>query len=655
MSKHRQPSEKSTGSICERSSAEVVVVAVSVLLVDIAEEIEEALEVVTISELVVVLPTDEVVMSVEDSIELTGSVVISLEVVITDEVVLVLTSPGVVGSELVMLISADDVASLVVVLEVLLSVVVVSIILGRVGIAESPLDVVASLVVGPEVLLSVGVVSLVLGRVGIAESPLDIVASVVAVLEVLTSVAVVSLVLGTIEESVESPLDVVVALEVLLSVGVVSIVVGRLGIAESSLDIVASLVVPVSPGVVSIVLMLVAGKVGIAESVFEVITTNELVLVLLSPDVAASLVVPLSVGLVSIVLVLVALSPDVTASLVAVIVGTAESVFEVMTTNELVLVLPPPDVEIWLVLIPLGSEDISLEVEEVAVGSALVSTVPVVVDRTLLDVISDAEELPPELVEGGGKLEVLISVDEVEPGSIGIALLESVDEESVVVELATLEELDVPEIIGNMILVGIIEEEGKLETVEIVDEVEPEVIGIALLGFVEREAEFELEMLEELAEREAEFEVTMLEELVEIETVFELATLEDLDVPDIIDKVILGGIVEDTIEAVPENTEELLPPPEVVLSVESEALDKEGSKLLEEVLRASVLLAVVTPEELKERDWLEDDEDKSVLLGADIGIVVLAEEAVVRSDDIVELGDTRVGSAVNVDGSKDVD
>lgn len=655
MSKHRQPSEKSTGSICERSSAEVVVVAGSVLLVDIAEEIEEALEVVTISELVVVLPTDEVVMSIEDSIEVTGSVVISLEVVITDEVVLVLTSPGVVGSELVMLISADDVASLVVVLEVLLSVVVVSIILGRVGIAESPLDVVASLVVGPEVLLSVGVVSLVLGRVGIAESPLDIVASVVAVLEVLTSVAVVSLVLGTIEESVESPLDVVVALEVLLSVGVVSMVLGRVGIAESSLDTVASLVVPVSPGVVSIVLMLVAGKVGIAESVFEVITTNELVLVLLSPDVAASLVVPLSVGVVSIVLVLVALSPDVTASLVAVIVGTAESVFEVMTTNELVLLLPPPDVEIWLVLIPLGSEDISLEVEEVAVGSALVSTVPVVVDRTLLDVVSDAEELPPELVEGGGKLEMLISVDEVEPGSIGIALLESVDEESVVVELATLEELDVPEIIGNMILVGIVEEEGKLETVEIVDEVEPEVIGIALLGFVERDAEFELEMLEELAEREAEFEVTMLEELVEIETVFELATLEDLDVPDIIGKVILGGIVEDTLEAVPENTEELLPPPEVVLSVESEALDKEGCKLLEEVLRASVLLAVVTPEELKERDWLEDDEDKSVLLGADIGIVVLAEEAVVRSDDIVELGDTRVGSAVNVDGSKDVD
>lgn len=655
MSKHRQPSEKSTGSICERSSAEVVVVAGSVLLVDIAEEIEEALEVVTISELVVVLPTDEVVMSVEDSIEVTGLVVISLEVVITDEVVLVLTSPGVVGSELVMLISADDVASLVVVLGVLLSVVVVSILPGRVGIAEISLDVMASLVVVLEVLLSVGVVSILPGRVGIAESPLDIVASVVAALEVLTSVAVVSLVLETIEESVESPLDVVVALEVLLSVGVVSIVVGRLGIAESSLDIVASLVVPVSPGVVSIVLMLVAGKVGIAESVFEVITTNELVLVLLSPDVAASLVVPLSVGVVSIVLVLVAPSPDVIASLVAVIVGTAESVFEVMTTNELVLVLPPPDVEIWLVLIPLGSEDISLEVKEVAVGSALVSTVPVVVDRTLLDVVSDAEELPPELVEGGGKLEVLISVDEVEPGSIGIALLESVDEESVVVELATLEELDVPEIIGNMILVGIIEEKGKLETVEIVDEVEPEVIGIALLGFVEREAEFELEMLEELAEREAEFEVTMLEELVEIETVFELATLEDLDVPDIIGKVILGGIVEDTIEAVPENTEELLPPPEVVLSVESEALDKEGSKLLEEVLRASVLLAVVTPEELKERDWLEDDEDKSVLLGADIGIVVLAEEAVVRSDDIVELGDTRVGSAVNVDGSKDVD
>lgn len=558
MSKHRQPSEMSAASNCERSSAEVVVVAGSVL-----EEIEEALEVITISELVVALPTDEVVKSVEDSTEVTGSVVISLEVVITDEVVLVLTSPGVAGSELVMLISPEDVASLVVVLEVL---------------------------------LSVGVVSIVPGRVGIAESPLDIVASVVAVLEVLTSVGVVSLVLETIEESVESPLDVVVALEVLLSVGVVSIVVGRLGIAESSLDIVASLIVPVSPGVVSIVLMLVA-----------------------------------------------------------VIVGTAESVFEVMTTNELVLVLPPPDVEIWLVLIPLGSEDISLEVEEVAVGSALVSTVPVVVDRTLLDVVSDAEELPPELVEGGGKLEVLISVDEVEPGSIGTALLESVDEESVVVELATLEELDVPEIIGNMILVGIVEEEGKLETVEIVDEVESEVIGIALLGFVEREAEFELEMLEELAEREAEFEVTMLEELVEIETVFELATLEDLDVPDIIGKVILGGIVEDTIEAVPENTEELLPPPEVVLSVESEALDKEGSKLLEEVLRASVLLAVVTPEELKERDWLEDDEDKSVLLGADIGIVVLAEEAVVRSDDIVELGDTRVGSAVNVDGSKDVD
>lgn len=655
MSKHRQPSEMSAASNCERSSAEVVVVAGSVVLVDKAEEIEEALEVITISELVVALPTDEVVKSVEDSIEVTGSVEISLEVVMTDEVVLVLTSPGVAGSELVMLISPDDVASLVVVLEVLLSVVVVSILPGRVGIAEISLDVVASLVVGPEVLLSVGVVSLVLGRVGIAESPLDIVASVVAVLEVLTSVGVVSLVLETIEESVESPLDVVVALEVLLSVGVVSIVVGRLGIAESSLDIVASLVVPVSPGVVSIVLMLVAGKVGIAESVFEVITTNELVLVLLSPDVAAALVVPLSVGVVSIVLVLVALSPDVTASLVAVIVGTAESVFEVMTTNELVLVLPPPDVEIWLVLIPLGSEDISLEVEEVAVGSALVSTVPVVVDRTLLDVVSDAEELPPELVEGGGKLEVLISVDEVEPGSIGIALLESVDEESVVVELATLEELDVPEIIGNMILVGIVEEEGKLETVEIVDEVEPEVIGIALLGFVEREAEFELGMLEELAEREAEFEVTMLEELVEIETVFELVTLEDLDVPDIIGKVILGGIVEDTIEAVPENTEELLPPPEVVLSVESEALDKEGSKLLEEVLRASVLLAVVTPEELKERDWLEDDEDKSVLLGADIGIVVLAEEAVVRSDDIVELGDTRVGSAVNVDGSKDVD
>lgn len=622
MSKHRQPSEMSAASNCERSSAEVVLVAGSVVLVDKAEEIEEALEVITISELVVALPTDEVVKSVEDSIEVTGSVEISLEVVMTDEVVLVLTSPGVAGSELVMLISPDDVASLVVVLEVL---------------------------------LSVGVVSIVPGRVGIAESPLDIVASVVAVLEVLTSVGVVSLVLETIEESVESPLDVVVALEVLLSVGVVSIVVGRLGIAESSLDIVASLVVPVSPGVVSIVLMLVAGKVGIAESVFEVITTNELVLVLLSPDVAASLVVPLSVGVVLIVLVLVAPSPDVTASLVAVIVGTAESVFEVMTTNELVLVLPPPDVEIWLVLIPLGSEDISLEVKEVAVGSALVSTVPVVVDRTLLDVVSDAEELPPELVEGGGKLEVLISVDEVEPGSIGIALLESVDEESVVVELATLEELDVPEIIGNMILVGIVEEEGKLETVEIVDEVEPEVIGIALLGFVEREAEFELEMLEELAEREAEFEFTMLEELVEIETVFELATLEDLDVPDIIGKVILGGIVEDTIEAVPENTEELLPPPEVVLSVESEALDKEGSKLLEEVLRASVLLAVVTPEELKERDWLEDDEDKSVLLGADIGIVVLAEEAVVRSDDIVELGDTRVGSAVNVDGSKDVD
>lgn len=622
MSKHRQPSEMSAASNCERSSAEVVVVAGSVVLVDKAEEIEEALEVITISELVVALPTDEVVKSVEDSIEVTGSVEISLEVVMTDEVVLVLTSPGVAGSELVMLISPDDVASLVVVLEVLLSVVVVSILPGRVGIAESPLDIVASVVVA---------------------------------LEVLTSVGVVSLVLETIEESVESPLDVVVALEVLLSVGVVSIVVGRLGIAESSLDIVASLVVPVSPGVVSIVLMLVAGKVGIAESVFEVITTNELVLVLLSPDVASSLVVPLSVGVVSIVLVLVALSPDVTASLVAVIVGTAESVFEGMTTNELVLVLPPPDVEIWLVLIPLGSEDISLEVEEVAVGSALVSTVPVVVDRTLLDVVSDAEELPPELVEGGGKLEVLISVDEVEPGSIGIALLESVDEESVVVELATLEELDIPEIIGNMILVGIVEEEGKLETVDIVDEVEPEVIGIALLGFVEREAEFELEMLEELAEREAEFEVTMLEELVEIETVSELATLEDLDVPDIIGKVILGGIVEDTIEAVPENTEELLPPPEVVLSVESEALDKEGSKLLEEVLRASVLLAVVTSEELKERDWLEDDEDKSVLLGADIGIVVLAEEAVVRSDDIVELGDTRVGSAVNVDGSKDVD
>lgn len=622
MSKHRQPSEMSAASNCERSSAEVVVVAGSVVLVDKAEETEEALEVITISELVVALPTDEVVKSVEDSIEVTGSVEISLEVVMTDEVVLVLTSPGVAGSELVMLISPDDVASLVVVLEVL---------------------------------LSVGVVSIVPGRVGIAESPLDIVASVVAALEVLTSVGVVSLVLETIEESVESPLDVVVALEVLLSVGVVSIVVGRVGIAESSLDIVASLVVPVSPGVVSIVLMLVAGKVGIAESVFEVITTNELVLVLLSPDVAASLVVPLSVGVVSIVLVLVALSPDVTASLVAVIVGTAESVFEVMTTNELVLVLPPPDVEVWLVLIPLGSEDISLEVEEVAVGSALISTVPVVVDRTLLNVVSDAEELPPELVEEGGKLEVLISVDEVEPGSIGIALLESVDEESVVVELATLEELDVPEIIGNMILVGIVEEEGKLETVGIVDEVEPEVIGIALLGFVEREAEFELEMLEELAEREAEFEVTMLEELLEIETVFELATLEDLDVPDIIGKVILGGIVEDTIEAVPENTEELLPPPEVVLSVESEALDKEGSKLLEEVLRASVLLAVVTSEELKERDWLEDDEDKSVLLGADIGIVVLAEEAVVRSDDIVELGDTRVGSAVNVDGSKDVD
>lgn len=639
MFKHRQPSEMSAASNCERSSAEVVVVAGSVVLVDKAEEIEEALEVITISELVVALPTDEVVKSVEDSIEVTGSVEISLEVVMTDEVVLVLTSPGVAGSELVMLISPDDVASLVVVLEVLLSVVVVSILPGRVGIAEISLDVVASLVVVLEVLLSVGVVSIVPGRVGIAESPLDIVASVVAALEVLTSVGVVSLVLETIEESVESPLDVVVALEVLLSVGVVSIVVGRLGIAESSLDIVASLVVPVSPGVVSIVLMLVAGKVGMTEGVFEVIT-NELVLVLLSPDVAASLVVPLSVGVVSIVLVLVALSPDVTASLVAVIVGTAESVFEVMTTNELVLVLPPPDVEIWLVLIPLGSEDISLEVEEVAVGSALVSTVPVVVDRTLLDVVSDAEELPPELVEGGGKLEVLISVDEVEPGSIGIALLESVDEESVVVELATLEELDVPEIIGNMILVGIVEEEGKLETVEIVDEVEPEVIGIALLGFVEREAEFE---------------VTMLEELVEIETVFELATLEDLDVPDIIGKVILGGIVEDTIEAVPENTEELLPPPEVVLSVESEALDKEGSKLLEEVLRASVLLAVVTPEELKERDWLEDDEDKSVLLGADIGIVVLAEEAVVRSDDIVELGDTRVGSAVNVDGSKDVD
>lgn len=650
MSKHRQPSEMSAASNCERSSAEVVVVAGSVL-----EEIEEALEVITISELVVALPTDEVVKSVEDSIEVTGSVEISLEVVMTDEVVLVLTSPGVAGSELVMLISPDDVASLVVVLEVLLSVVVVSILPGRVGIAEISLDVVASLVVVLEVLLSVGVVSIVPGRVGIAESPLDIVASVVAALEVLTSVGVVSLVLETIEESVESPLDVVVALEVLLSVGVVSIVVGRLGIAESSLDVVASLVVPVSPGVVSIVLMLVAGKVGIAESVFEVITTNELVLVLLSPDVAASLVVPLSVGVVSIVLVLVALSPDVTASLVAVIVGTVESVFEVMTTNELVLVLPPPDVEIWLVLVPLGSDDISLEVEEVAVGSALVSTVPVVVDRTLLDVVSDAEELPPELVEGGGKLEVLISVDEVEPGSIGIALLESVDEESVVVELASLEELDVPEIIGNMILVGIVEEEGKLETVEIVDEVEPEVIGIALLGFVEREAEFELEMLEELAEREAEFEVTMLEELVEIETVFELATLEDLDVPDIIGKVILGGIVEDTLEAVPENTEELLPPPEVVLSVESEALDKEGCKLLEEVLRASVLLAVVTPEELKERDWLEDDEDKSVLLGADIGIVVLAEEAVVRSDDIVELGDTRVGSAVNVDGSKDVD
>lgn len=612
MSKHRQPSEMSAASNCERSSAEVVVVAGSVL-----EEIEEELEVITISELVVALPTDEVVKSVEDSIEVTGSVEISLEVVMTDEVVLVLPSPGVAGSELVMLISPDDVASLVVVLEVLLSVVVVSILPGRVGIAESPLDIVAS---------------------------------VVAALEVLTSVGVVSLVLETIEESVESPLDVVVALEVLLSVGVVSIVVGRLGIAESSLDIVASLVVPVSPGVVSIVLMLVAGKVGIAESVFEVVTTNELVLVLLSPDVAASLVVPLSVGVVSIVLALVALSPDVTASLVAVIVGTAESVFEVMTTNEVVLVL-----EIWLVLIPLGSEDISLEVEEVAVGSGLVSTVPVVVDRTLLNVVSDAEELPPELVEGGGKLEVLISVDEVEPGSIGIALLESVDEESVVVELATLEELDVPEIIGNMILVGIVEEEGKLETVEIVDEVEPEVIGIALLGFVEREAEFELEMLEELAEREAEFEVTMLEELVETETVFELATLEDLDVPDIIGKVILGGIVEDAIEAVPENTEELLPPPEVVLSVESEALDKEGSKLLEEVLRASVLLAVVTPEELKERDWLEDDEDKSVLLGADIGIVVLTEEAVVRSDDIVELGDTRVGSAVNVDGSKDVD
>lgn len=617
MSKHRQPSEMSAASNCERSSAEVVVVAGSVL-----EEIEEALEVITISELVVALPTDEVVKSVEDSIEVTVSVEISLEVVMTDEVVLVLTSPGVAGSELVMLISPDDVASLVVVLEVL---------------------------------LSVGVVSILPGRVGIAESPLDIVASVVAALEVLTSVGVVSLVLETIEESVESPLDVVVALEVLLSVGVVSIVVGRLGIAESSLDIVASLVVPVSPGVVSIVLMLVAGKVGITESVFEVITTNELVLVLLSPDVAASLVVPLSVGVVSIVLVLVALFPDVTASLVAVIVGTAESVFEVMPTNELVLVLPPPDVEIWLVLIPLGSEDISLEVEEVAVGSALVSTVPVVVDRILLDLVSDAEELPPELVEGGGKLEVLISVDEVEPGSIGIALLESVDEESVVVELATPEELDVPEIIGNMILVGIVEEEGKLETVEIVDEVEPEVIGIALLGFVEREAEFELEMLEELAEREAEFEVTMLEELVEIETVFELATLEDLDVPDIIGKVILGGIVEDTIEAVPENTEELLPPPEVVLSVESEALDKEGSKLLEEVLRASVLLAVVTPEELKERDWLEDDEDKSVLLGADIGTVVPAEEAVVRSDDIAELGDIRVGSAVNVDGSKDVD
>lgn len=651
MSKHRQPSEKSTGSICERSSAEVVVVAGSVLLVDIAEEIEEALEVVTISELVVVLPTDEVVMSVEDSIEVTGSVVISLEVVITDEVVLVLTSPGVVGSELVMLISADDVASLVVVLGVLLSVVVVSIILGRVGIAESPLDIVASVVAVLEVLTSVAVVSLVLETIEESvESPLD----VVVALEVLLSVGVVSIVPGRVG-IVESSLDVVVALEVLLSVGVVSIVVGRLGIAESSLDIVASLVVPVSPGVVSIVLMLVAGKVGIAESVFEVITTNELVLVLLSPDVAASLVVPLSVGVVSIVLVLVALSPDVTASLVAVIVGTAESVFEVMTTKELVLVLPPPDVEIWLVLIPLGSEDNSLEVEEVAVGSALVSTVPVVVDRTLLDVVSDAEELPPELVEGGGKLEVLISVDEVEPGSIGIALLESVDEESVVVELATLEELDVPEIIGNMILVGIVEEEEKLETVEIVDEVEPEVIGIALLGFVERDAEFELEMLEELAEREAEFEVTMLEELVEIETVFELATLEDLDVPDIIGKVILGGIVEDTLEAVPENTEELLPPPEVVLSVESEALDKEGCKLLEEVLRASVLLAVVTPEELKERDWLEDDEDKSVLLGADIGIVVLAEEAVVRSDDIVELGDTRVGSAVNVDGSKDVD
>lgn len=596
MSKHRQPSEMSAASNCERSSAEVVVVAGSVVLVDKAEDTEEALEVITISELVVALPTDEVVKSVEDSIEVTISVEISLEVVMTDEVVLVLTSPGVAGSELVMLISPDDVASLVVVLEVLLSVVVVSILPGRVGFAEISLDVVASLVVVLEVLLSIGVVSTLPGRVGIAESPLDIVASVVAALEVLTSVGVVSLVLETIEESVESPLDVVVALEVLLSVAVVSIVVGRVGIAESSLDIVASLVVPVPPGVVSIVLMLVA-----------------------------------------------------------VIVGTAESVFEVMTTNELVLVLPPPDVEIWLVLIPLGSEDISLEVEEVAVGSALISTVPVVVDRTLLDVVSDAEELPPELVEGGGKLEVLISVDEVEPGSIGIALLESVDEESVVVELATLEELDVPEIIGNMILVGIVEEEGKLETVEIVDEVEPEVIGIALLGFVEREAEFELEMLEELAEREAEFEVTMLEELVEIETVFELATLEDLDVPDIIGKVILGGIVEDTIEAVPENTEELLPPPEVVLSVESEALDKEGSKLLEEVLRASVLLAVVTPEELKERDWLEDDEDKSVLLGADIGIVVLAEEAVVRSDDIVELGDTRVGSAVNVDGSKDVD
>lgn len=99
-----------------------------------------------------------------------------------------------------------------------------------------------------------------------------------------------------------------------------------------------------------------------------------------------------------------------------------------------------------------------------------------------------------------------------------------------------------------------------------------------------------------------------------------------------------------------------MPPREVVLSVESEALDKEGSRLLEEELRASVLLAVVTPpEELKGRDWLEDDEDKSVLLGADIGIVVLAEEADVLSDDTVELGDTRMGSTVNVDGSKDVD